>query len=491
MRVVGISFLGSRNVKVSNNQFHWTRNSILSQWHGQGSVAGISASRYVGGRSQPVEDVLVSGNTFTSDPSAANSSSIIHAAISISGVGIRAKYATAGSLTFAAPWVTLKDNDALFSQAEVGCQIWRFTPSGQMEGSFVISQVSSDGKELVYANASGAPGPAGTYRIQAAHTGGACIITGNRILWVGAVGINCARNVGPDVTGNVFAGLTSNIRFNGDVSPRAVDNRSIADNTQKATIALSLGTSWPFIDDNLITNGMMGASAGRDMGISVVGAARVDYPLLGKRGRVRPSDAREEVVVAFGSQHVDGDTIRIKVSAVEVAYTFKAISPSSAARQFNSFDGLVVLINDPTNPAGVECADYGAAFAAPVPTYHLRIRRKAATAGTDGTLQVSTAALNPTALVIPCNQNQTDPPPRCLGRGSATQGAAQADRTVIWSLACAWAGGVIIWADNEQARSLLHSYGWGPLKDSNDAGACEVIIHGPSGTGPEFRWVIA
>ena len=64
-------------------------------------MAGISAGRYVDGHSQPIEDVLVSGNTFTSDPSAATAGSIIHTAISIADVGIRAKYATAGSLTFA------------------------------------------------------------------------------------------------------------------------------------------------------------------------------------------------------------------------------------------------------------------------------------------------------------------------------------------------------------------------------------------------------
>ena len=105
---------------------------------------------------------------------------------------------------------------------------------------------------------------------------------------LGTVGVNCEHCVGPEVTGNVFAGLISNIRFNGDVSPRAVNNRSIGVNTQLATITLSPGTSWPFIDDNIITNGSMGASTGRDMGISVVGSQRVDYPLLGKRGAHDP-----------------------------------------------------------------------------------------------------------------------------------------------------------------------------------------------------------
>jgi hypothetical protein len=496
----GISFLGTRNVSATNNQFHWTRNSISSvSGHGQGSVSGISANRYVDGHSQPVEDLWVNGNKFTSDPSSTKSASIIHTAIMVSDVGLRAKYANAGSLTFSSPTVTLTDVNALFTQAEVGRSIWLMKPTGEVEGPFEITGVPSK-TTLTYTNANGAVGQAGTYRIKGPATGGACIIANNQILSVGAIGISCVNNVGPEVNGNIFSGLTSNIRFNGDVSPRAVNNRVIGVDPPSTGITLSPGTSWPFIDDNIITNGAIGASPGNDMGVSVLGPARVDYPLLGKRGRALPAYGREEVVIAYGSQLVDGDTIEVTAGET-VKYTFKATSPSKVEKQFNSFNtdsitqpiqvGLVGLIGA---QAGVDCADYGTGFGGVV-TYHLRIRRKNATSGTDGTLQVSVIALNPTALVSPYNYGVGDPR-CCLGRGSATANGFQWDRTVIWSLDCTWSGGVMIWADNQAAQKLLQASGWRPLKDPNNAGACEIVTHGPtSGSdgapGPEFRWVIA
>ncbi len=553
-----ISFLGSRNVSATNNQFHWTRNSILSfQELGQGLVSGISAGRYVDGYSQPVEDLLVSGNKFTRDPSSTKSGSIIHTSISVSEVGIRAKYATAGSLTFSSPTVTLTDGNALFTQAEVGRTIQIVNSTGGNDGSFVITGASvvtwtialalfnpghvghkvtlagctnianngifvitsvisptevtfsnaaavnetssftwsidegthSTGGRLVsgpskttltYTNPNGAAGSAGTYRIQAADLGGACIIANNQILSVGTVGISCKNNVGPEVTGNILSGLISNIQFHGDVSPRAVNNRVIGVGTMGATLRLSPGTSWPFVDDNIITNSAIGRSHGRDMGICVDDSMQVDYPLLGKRGRARPTYGHEEVVIAYGSQLVDGDTITVTAGGT-VTYTFKATSPSNAANEFNTSVGLIGLIHA---QAGADCADYGAGLSGNVATNHLRIRREVPTSGTDGTLKVSVSALNPTALVSPYN---ADPNTRCLGRGSGY------DRTVIWSLACTWTGGVILWADNEPARTLLQANGWRPLKDPYDAGACEILIHGNAGlvSVAEFRWVIA
>src|SRR5438105_15259560 len=100
--------------------------------------------------------------------------------------------------------------------------------------------------------------------------------------------------------------------------------------TQSARLALKAGVSWPFVDDNLVTNQAIGSPSSRGWGVAVIGSTAVDYPLLGKRGRTRPSSGREEVVLAYGSLLVDGDTITVVEAngATGTTYRYKGSTPN-------------------------------------------------------------------------------------------------------------------------------------------------------------------
>jgi hypothetical protein len=248
-----------------------------------------------------------------------------------------------------------------------------------------------------------------------------------------------------------------------------------------ALLKLHSGTSWPFVDDNLITGAgnMFSSSAAirTDVGIGGDNGMPVDYPLLGKRGRVRPTQAQEERVIAYGSGHVDGDSIRVSGTT----YTYKATAP--AGNQFNSFAGLVALIDA---QAGFDCTDYGTGYVAgDVTTQHLRIRRNVGHAFID-----KINVLNPTALVVPRN-NTGDGEAYLSSRGSGSAGPT-ADKFVVWSLECTFAGGVMVWPDNAFGQTILQANGWRPIKNVNDAGCCEVIAVTPGATAgtEELRWVI-
>jgi Pectate lyase superfamily protein len=92
-----ISFLGSRNVTIANNQWRWTRNATNAvDGVGVGLVTVVSASRYVAGQSQPLEDLTIIGNKMSGDSFATTGPSLFNTAISVNGCGLLSKYATAG-----------------------------------------------------------------------------------------------------------------------------------------------------------------------------------------------------------------------------------------------------------------------------------------------------------------------------------------------------------------------------------------------------------
>jgi hypothetical protein len=484
-----VYILGSRNVQVDNNTVHFTHDAIASvdgRSGGVGGFIGFNVGRYAAGISQPVEDFQASGNLFTADPLTTRAALVMATAIKMSQVGIAARYNTAGTLTINGTTMTLSDPNAQFPQELVGQSITLVNaPNAANNGTFTITAVGNgtgtNQTTVQFTNASGVGGgvSAGTYRITPARGVGSIVISRNEFLYCSTTGVLCLNCVGPEVSGNVFAGLLDNVSFQGDAAPRVALNREVGASTQNARIRFNSGTAWPTAHDNTITNNAIGTSSARDWGVGVDSGTAVDYPLLGKTVRMLPTGAQEEVVVAYGSLHVDGDTIVVNA----VTYTYKTTAPSG--NQFNSFAGLVALIDAQT---GIDCADYGASFAAgAVTTQHLKIRRNV-TSTSDGGITVSVSTLNPTALVLLRNSNGGNT--SCLSRGSGSAGPVP-DKIVAWSPLAHWAGTVTVVPDNTDARTILQTSGVAlPLKNGNNAGCCELINVGDcTGKSPEFRAV--
>jgi len=477
-----ITFLGSRSGSVINNRFHFTRNSIGSvNGVGVGGPVGISASRFVAGVSQAIEDFTARGNKLTADPGQVSGASIFGGyAINVNSVGLRAKYRTGGTLTKSGNTMTLSDGSGLFAGEDVGKSV-KFVFSTDAANDVTATITSVTATTFSFTNAAGVIGAlGGTYRISPKVEGGACVISDNEIYNVGASGIATANNVGLELVGNKFQNLAGNMHLNGgDLCPRVVGNREIGAQTTGARIRLTAGTSWPYVDNNLTSNGGVGTSKTRDMGISVSGSAVIDHPLLGKYVRCRPSDGKEEVVIFYGGKPVDGDTINV----TGTTYTYKA-AIVDAATQFNSFASLVALIDA---LAGYDCEDYGTTWTSgAVAVEALRIRRKAATASTDGTLTVICTTLNPTFLVAPRNGTT---PSHTDGRGSGSAGPT-ADKTFVWSNASTMSGAVMLVADNAAAMTLLQASGYRHSKAAADAGSGDLLVHGTSAGTEEFRAVV-
>jgi hypothetical protein len=478
--------LGARNVQICNNNIHFSHDAIASvdgRSGGVGGFIGVNAARYIDGISQPLEDILIDGNTFTADPLTTRAAAVMATAIKLIDVGITARWNTGGTLTISGSTVTLTDANAEFPQELVGQSITLVNaPNAGNNGTFPITAVgngsSTNQTTLQFTNASGVGGgvSAGTYRITPARGAGSAIVTKNEILHCATTGVICQTCVGPEVTGNVFSGLLDNVSFQGDATPRAASNRQLGAATQNAMLRLNAGTSWPIVHDNTITNQAIGTSSGRDWGIGVGNGTAVDFPLLGKTVRMLPTGAQEEVVVAYGSKHVDGDTITV----AGVTYTYKTSAPSGS--QFNSAAGLIALIAAQANMA---CTDYGAAFSAgAITTTHLRIRRSV-TSTTDSNVTVTVSTLNPTALVLLRNSGGANASSQSRGSGSAP------DKVVAWSPMARFSGVVTVAPDNTDARTVLQVNGPAlPLKNGNNAGACELINVGDcTGKTPEFRAV--
>lgn len=505
---IAIQCLGARNVAFRNNQFHYTHNAITSVDDSVGSLAGvfaIQADRYIIGRSQPMEDVSILGNKLTADPNATTPAAVLAAAFNIQSVGIREIHGSDATVSAKVGNIcTLTSASGLFSQQLVGCDLTLvFSAGGNDVGPVKILSVAPGGFSLTYTNAGGTAGfSAGTFRITApgGKKAGACTIAQNTVLYVAATGLLSARCVTPTITDNEFAGCEVLAQFEGDTTPRFTNNRQVGRNSDTAGIRLNnrdgandgFCVSWPVIGGNLTTNDAIGGARPWGVGIGVSSGTYVDFPLLGMRGRSLPTGGKEQVVVAYGSGLVDGDTLTVDDGTnPAVTYTYKAAGPG--ALQFNSVASLIALIAAQPN---ITCVDYGSAFkdsagaAAPVTTYHLLISAAAATANTDGTLKVQASTLLQTALVV--LPNTTSPNRICGGRGSGSAGPT-ADKTVIWSPLCSFEGTENIVADDSTAQTLLATSGFRSIRQATgiDGGSNTLISTGTTAGTNQFRWSIA
>jgi hypothetical protein len=278
-----------------------------------------------------------------------------------------------------------------------------------------------------------------------------------------------------------MGGLEKMVDASLSVTPRIDRNQRIGTSSLSAGIQLDSGTSWPIVGNNpIVSSGLqLNFKAERgDVGIGVDTQTPVDHPLLGLRGRVQPTQAQNEIVLAYGSNHVDGDFFFLNGG---IKYTYKAVGP--VGHQFNSMASLIALfIAD-----GFQAADYGATFSVPVVTGHIRLRAPAPSA-TDGDFSLDTFnVLNPTALVVLRNATGSNEA-FCASRGGGSAGPIP-DKAVVWSPDTTFAGGVTLRADNAVAQALLQANGSRSLKNINDAGCDEEVTFGISAGTEEFRWI--
>ncbi len=572
-----ITFLGAKNITINNIKGHWTRPHIGAvDGTGVGLSNIITCSRYAVGQSTPVEDFTVTNCKFTCDSTISGGGNLFNTAISLSHVGLRAKYATAGALnkisatflsssqvntgtdvitqtaahgyatgdgpfrlttsntlpaplalatdyyiiyvsattyklatsfanaiagtaidltttgtgtqTIISPNMTLTHNNGqLLGDEETTKQLVLVNYSGSgNNGTFTVLSVDSGGNILTYRNPSGTDaGSGGTYRIQRLNTDGArsasCTIRNNELHGVASNGIKTQYCDCPEVSDNIFNNFSGNYTTDGDAFTRFHNNRQINGSTTTAQIALGgTGTgsaqafpAWPIIDNNTIGPSATGISLGaRGFGVSVNGgSAYVDHPLLGKSGKVRPSQSQEEIVFAYGALPVDGDTLTLGGTT----YTYKKTSPDETAGEFNTYDtdtgsnrSLMAAITA-TVSAGVygahnavgtylSASDYGTAYhdstgsSFDVKTGHMRVRKVATTHSTDGTFNATSNALNPTFLVLLYNTNSNT---SCKSKGAGSS-ASVSDKWPIWSPLAKYEGGAPnMVADNEACRALF------------------------------------
>ncbi len=485
-----IGILGASGVRVTNNHFHYTRNNIGTV-DGSG-IAGsyaINASGSIQGGSQALEDLAIESNRFTFDAANADDDHLVTYTVGLANVGVRGKWGTDGvnghvaTLTKSGSTMTLTDSGAQFTLQDVNKPITIVNATnGGNNGNFVVASVPTP-TSLTFVNAGGTGGgvSAGTWRLRMGYNGdfsqsysGNCRIARNSFA-ISQIAVFSTGCVGLEISDNTF--VNAGIYLTGDCAPRIVGNRQLAAATQSAQIRINPGTSWPIIYDNFITNTNIGSTYGFDFSVGDATGDVQDWPLLGKRGRAVPTQAKQEIVIAYGYNHVDGDSI----SVGGTTFTYKATSPS--ASQFNSFTDLVSKIDA---IAGVTCADYGAPFDGGIVTQHLKIAAESAGA-VDDVISVAADSLFPTALVLLRNGGSGHS--FCHGRGAGSAGPT-ADKTVIWSPLCTYSGGGQIWANNANAMTLLQAGGWRTVKNYLDAGCNEIVQHGTSAGTEEFRWVL-
>lgn len=441
----GIGVLGARNVNISDNNIHATRDAVaaLIDSGTLGGYYGIFAGRYLAGRSQPLEDVRVNDNELTTDPNATRPNRVAASGIHIERVGQRSKWHDAATSAVTIATVSgnvrsLTDGAAFFHQSDVGAtfELVNFNDAGN-NGVFTVLSVTGI-TSLTYENATAVTGSqsVGTYRLKhksvnPARRGGMCSVSNNQISGYGAAGIDSLACVAPEIRNNTFNGMGTAISEDGSVGPRFVGNREITAGSNSARIIITKTTSWPFFDDNVITNGSLaggstsidGVLAGTrsDMGIGVITGTAIDYPLCGKHGRTKSTAARAELVQAFGSDLVDGDSVDINGTV----YTYKSASPTG--NQFNTYDddagsnqGLLSLVG-----SGFTAEDYGTGLTGTPATGHMRVRLSAPARTLDHGFVWRVNTLNPTALVALFNETASNEAiSYTRGEGVAMTGAA-------------------------------------------------------------------
>ncbi len=502
----GAGVLGARGVLVHHNQFHADHDAVQSHVDGGalGGTYGFFAGRYVAGRSQPLDDVQFTHNTFT-----INATKCVPARVAIAGahferVGERAKWATAGTLTKVGNTMTLVDPSAFFTQEDVGASIAFYgAPNAGNNNTLALNTRVADFTvlsvtgvtTLTFDNVAGVGGgvAAGTYRVTpktgaGARRGGVCKVTGNTFAGYGSTGIETANCVTPVLAENIFNGHGLCVIEIGSLSPRIYNNTELGTfaSSTGARIQISSSTAWPIVHGNFFANGALsggnlsigseGPAIRSDMGIGVDNSTPIDHPLLGVRGRCKATGGKAEIVFAYGSGHVDGDTIGIN----GVLYKYKAVGPG--AGEFNSMASLIALVG-----SGFVAEDYGVGLTGVPTTGHIRMRLAALASLADHGFIDTINTLNPTALVVLRNDVAAGES-IAYTRGEAI--AAVQKRFVVWS-PCVGRNPPMVQPDDAAAAGLMASSGWHPEKVTKNAGSCMpfTCVNATAGT-EEFSWMI-
>lgn len=494
---VGIDVLGSNGTLVENNQIRYTRGAI-SYVADLGSVSdrfAISAKRYARGYSEPLTDISVTGNVITADPRTTVFDYVVDCAVFVRDAGLLGFYGSGGTLTKSGNTMTLSAAGAL--QLSRDCVGMRLLLSGcadaANDGSFVILSVPS-ASTCTFTNASGVGSGAavGAFRVRGSrphpsvnpHLGSGCRIVNNTINAVGSFAFKIDNCMCPEIRGNTWGGVRGVSLVGGNAMPTIAENRTTSQSSNLAEVSLGAGTTWPIVYGNRTSPAAASSAESYKASFRIADAAGtiVDYPLLGMSGRVTTSDALEEMVVGFGGGFADGDTIYVYNGSTLTGITYT--SGTAGAGEFNTFAELVSAIGA---ISGLDCADYGADFTDTPSTQHMRIRGTA-TSATDGTFYVLTDTCNPNSLVVLVNAVQSSSAV-CRSRGAGAAGPT-ADKAVVWSPLCRFAGGLSIAADNASAQTLLVSDGYRSLNDEDDDGCNKIVQLGGTAGTEEFRWSI-
>ncbi len=498
---VAITFLGSKGGSAKGNQFHYTRPAIsaVDGRATQAGLYGVLAARYVAGKTQPIEDFDGRDNRFTADRVNTVSSLLLSAGVHAERIGQTAYWggnSTSIQLTNNAGVMTLQDSTAAFSQDLVGSTIHMYgmTSTGN-RGVFIVASVTGT-SSLTYVNASGVteafPASGSSYRIKrpVGARGGSCRLSGIYCDGAASSAVETISCVAPDLRGITWNSC-GGINEGGSLSPLIDGHREIAALNSNAGIKLTSATAWPLVGRGVIasadlsgggtiTSGSLTpekpAAVRRDVGIGVDSGAVVDHPLLGFHGRAAATGGRAELMIAFGSELVEGDTFSLNGAA----YTYTD-SPSPSYPKFHTFAQLIAI----STGSGYTAADYGSRFAVPVVTGHMAVYLTAPNATANQGYIDTVNVLNPTALVIPRDDVAAGESIQ-YSRGEALAGPAD-KQLAIWSPYAA-KGGVFLSADNSAAAAaIVGGYFVPPV--AGNAGAVNVVqFVATQGAGAEYRW---
>jgi hypothetical protein len=454
-----VRLLGVRSAIIDYNFFYYTRDSLTIV----SAISGISIARYTA-TSCPLESVSIRGNMFqallTTTWAATTAYNIVTSLVHpVVKNGLHYAATVAGTSGGSEPvWPTIEGATVVD-----GSVTWICRGLGDATlPDLILTQA-------VFITDVGV----------GASTYGNAAIVGNQINNVGANGITAQRNVGLLIQGNTFTNVVTAIGLTENRLPVIRGNILVPGSRTSANAQIRLnGDSFPTIDGNTTAGRILGAP-GQSWSISdaVGSAGAVDFPLLGTHGRCLPSNGRPEIVFAYGGGWVDGDSVIFNGTT----WTYKTTSPG--ATQFNSMAGLIALIDAVAN---IGAADYGAGFAVPVVTNHIRIRWDVLL-NTPNAFFLVIIATNPTAGVVLAEGTGAN-----VLRSNARGDAAAATRSVIWSPLAHVTANVNFNPDNAAAATLLAAnapYVTG--RTINDSGAVLVIEHGVVAGGEEFRWSLS
>jgi hypothetical protein len=494
-----VNIMGGRGIRIQNNTFLYTRDRSFDPDFDDSGLAGgsygIRVERYASNYSQPVEDVLIAGNKFLVDLKRARRGHQLNIAIFLEHCGIRGKWGPAGFLTKDGTTMTyLAGGGTPFNAVDdIGKSI-EFVNSADAanNGTFIITGVPTR-DTCTFENAAGVGGfsAVGTWRMHDRSSAGPVVIEDNYFADVATICIDSSYCTMPIVRHNTFNMAGVSWRTTGDLMPMAYGNTRLGATSDAASFYFGGSTtdqmsSWPVFYDNTSPGVTPNGSARmRDFGIALsdVSSVRVDFPLLGKQGKVRPTGGYEEVVIAYGSHLVDGDFLVLNGTGGigTNVFTYKADTPG--AGQFNSMAGLIALI---AAVPDIDAEDYGTNFASgALTTGHIRIRR-ATQDTTDENFYVFSTTLFPTALPVLSNGVGG----AAYSRGCASVGPV-ADKTVIWSPMCSLGGTAFLTPNNADGRTALAGGPAMHVKNVEDGGACEVMQHDDIlATTPEFRFLL-